>query len=58
MCVFVCFEGDVDEDTVSYCERFLELVTDLVAQLPTRRFFNTLMASSHLIVSADEREVA
>ena len=41
----------MDEDTVSYCERFLELMTDLVAQLPTRRFFNTLMDSSHLIVS-------
>ena len=42
--------GEVDEDAVSYCERFMELLTDLVAQLPTRRFFNTLMASSHVLV--------
>lgn len=45
-----CSAGKVDEDAVSYCERFLELLTDLVAQLPTRRFFNTLMDSSHFLV--------
>ena len=27
---------------MSYCEWFLELVTDLEAQLPSHRFFNTL----------------
>jgi len=43
-------EGEVNEDAVSYCERFLELVTDLEAQLPTRRFFNTLLNDSHLVV--------
>ena len=36
---------------MSYCERMLELLTDLEAQLPTRRFFNTLLDSSHFIVS-------
>lgn len=42
--------GEVNEDAVSYCERVLEFLTDLLAQLPTRRFFNTLLDSSHLIV--------
>ena len=41
----------MSEDAVSYCERMLELLTDLEAQLPTRRFFNTLLDSSHFIVS-------
>ena len=52
---FICTDtlscvGEVNEDAVSYCERFLELVTDLEAQLPTRRFFNTLLNDSHLVV--------
>lgn len=33
-----------------YCERFLELVIDLEALLPTRRFFNTVMDDCHLVV--------
>ena len=33
--------GDVQMDKVHYCERFTELMIDLTAQLPTRRFFNT-----------------
>ena len=45
------FSGVVDEDAVSFCERFLELVTDLEAQLPTRRFFNTLLDSCNFVVS-------
>ncbi len=42
--------GSVSEDAVSFCERFLELVTDLEAQLPTRRFFNTLLSDMHFLV--------
>ncbi len=34
-------DGDVLMDKVHYCERFVELMIDLTAQLPTRRFFNT-----------------
>ncbi|KAK8780544.1 hypothetical protein V5799_018116 [Amblyomma americanum] len=37
-------------EVVHYCERFLELMTDLEAHLPTRRFFNTIMDNSHLVV--------
>lgn len=43
-------DGVVDKDVVQYCERFLELVTDLEALLPTRRFFNTVLDDCHLVV--------
>lgn len=33
-----------------YCERFLELMIDLEALLPTRRFFNAVMDDCHLVV--------
>lgn len=34
---------------VRYCDRFLELLIDLEAQLPTRRFFNTLLNDHHVV---------
>ncbi|KAG0422808.1 hypothetical protein HPB47_001399 [Ixodes persulcatus] len=37
-------------EVVHYCERFLELMIDLEALLPTRRFFNTIMDNTHLVV--------
>ncbi|XP_078089396.1 RNA helicase aquarius isoform X3 [Mustelus asterias] len=36
-------------DRVHYCERFIELMIDLEALLPTRRWFNTVMDDSHLV---------
>ncbi|XP_066279598.1 RNA helicase aquarius-like [Branchiostoma lanceolatum] len=42
--------GPVEMDKVHYCERFMELMIDLEALLPTRRWFNTLMDDSHLVV--------
>ena len=39
-----------DADTSSYVERFLELLIDLLSQLPTRRFLNTLIDDMHLII--------
>ncbi|KAI8907762.1 hypothetical protein DFJ77DRAFT_475234 [Powellomyces hirtus] len=41
--------GAPPSDAVTYCERFLELMIDLEAQLPTRRHFNLLM-HDHLVV--------
>ncbi|GMT10582.1 hypothetical protein PFISCL1PPCAC_1879, partial [Pristionchus fissidentatus] len=41
---------DIDVDDIRYCERFVQLMIDLEALLPTRRFFNALMHSSHLLV--------
>uniref|UniRef100_A0A0K0D9B0 Intron-binding protein aquarius n=1 Tax=Angiostrongylus cantonensis TaxID=6313 RepID=A0A0K0D9B0_ANGCA len=40
---------EVDIEDIRYCERFIELVIDLEALLPTRRFFNALVHSSKLI---------
>ena len=36
-------------DNLIYCERFLELLTDLESQLPTRRYVNTLLKDLHLL---------
>ena len=33
-----------------YCERFVELLIDLESQLLTRRFFNTVLDDSHVLV--------
>lgn len=44
--------GYVDIAKVHYCERFLELVIDLEAQLPTRRFFNNVLDDSHMLIRA------
>ncbi|XP_049959812.1 RNA helicase aquarius [Schistocerca serialis cubense] len=43
-------EGPLSDDVVHYCERFLELLIDLEALLPTRRFFNTVLDDTHLVV--------
>uniref|UniRef100_A0A8C5CNP2 Intron-binding protein aquarius n=1 Tax=Gadus morhua TaxID=8049 RepID=A0A8C5CNP2_GADMO len=43
--------GPVSMDKVHYCERFVELMIDLEALLPTRRWFNTVLDNSHLVVS-------
>lgn len=43
-------EGPIDQNVVHYCERFLEFLVDLEALLPTRRFFNTILDDSHLLI--------
>ncbi|TRZ02669.1 hypothetical protein DNTS_024402 [Danionella cerebrum] len=42
--------GLVSMEKVHYCERFIELMIDLEALLPTRRWFNTLLDDAHLMV--------
>jgi intron-binding protein aquarius len=37
-------------DVIRYCERFLELMIDLEALLPTRRFFNALLDDMHVVI--------
>jgi intron-binding protein aquarius len=37
-------------DTVIYTERFLELFTDIIVQLPTRRFFNIVLDDMNFVV--------
>ncbi|XP_048393345.1 RNA helicase aquarius isoform X3 [Stegostoma tigrinum] len=41
--------GPVSMDVVHYCERFIELMIDLEALLPTRRWFSTVLDDSHLV---------
>ncbi|XP_008556253.1 RNA helicase aquarius [Microplitis demolitor] len=43
-------DAPLNPDKVHYCERFLELMIDLEALLPTRRYFNTVMDDCHLVV--------
>ncbi|XP_058118487.1 RNA helicase aquarius [Anopheles ziemanni] len=43
-------DGPVCEESVRYCERFVEFLIDLEALLPTRRFFNTVMDDCHVVV--------
>ncbi|XP_062579933.1 RNA helicase aquarius-like [Saccostrea cucullata] len=46
----VPLKGDVAGTKINFCERFLELMIDIEAQLPTRRFFNVLLEDCHLVV--------
>ena len=45
-------EKECPGDIVDFVERFLILIIDLEALLPTRRFFNTVLDDSHLVVRA------
>ncbi|PVU85362.1 hypothetical protein BB560_007046 [Smittium megazygosporum] len=40
---------DVDTEKELYCEILLELLINLLSQLPTRRFLNLLVSKAHLI---------
>jgi len=41
---------EVDRRALLYCERFVELLVDLLSQLPTRRFVHTLLEDRALLV--------
>ena len=44
-------EGDaVDRQGLLYCERSVELFTDLLSQLPTRTFVHTLLEDKAVLV--------
>ncbi|CAH1791178.1 unnamed protein product [Owenia fusiformis] len=51
-------EGEVSMSKVHYCERFIELMIDLEALLPTRRFFNMLMDDKHVVVKSQLSSLA
>ncbi|KAI9296230.1 P-loop containing nucleoside triphosphate hydrolase protein [Neoconidiobolus thromboides FSU 785] len=38
-----------EEALILYCERMMEFLIDLISQLPTRRFFNTLLKDHYLL---------
>ncbi|KAI0180108.1 P-loop containing nucleoside triphosphate hydrolase protein [Hypoxylon sp. FL1284] len=37
------------DEHVLYCERFVEFVSDMLSQLPTRRYVNTLLQDLHIL---------
>lgn len=43
-------QGHYAIETVTYTERFLELFTDIIVQLPTRRFFNVVLDDMNFVV--------
>ncbi|KAF9936379.1 hypothetical protein BGZ65_002487 [Modicella reniformis] len=49
--------GD-EQDKIAYCERFLEFLVDLEAQLPTRRYFNTLVEDHQIVTICKLSELA
>ncbi|WEW59376.1 hypothetical protein PRK78_004847 [Emydomyces testavorans] len=38
-----------NEDSIRYCERFMEFLVDLESQLPTRRYVNTLLKDLNIL---------
>ena len=45
----VYIPANCSKDDVKYCERFLEFLTDVESQLPTRRYVNTLIHELNLL---------
>ncbi|KAK4233477.1 hypothetical protein C8A03DRAFT_38807 [Achaetomium macrosporum] len=43
------YSGNAKQEHVLYCERFVEFLTDLQSQLPTRRYVNTLLQDLHIL---------
>ena len=39
------------KEILAYCERFIELLTDLLSQLPTRRHVNYLVKDTHVLTA-------
>lgn len=53
-----CNSSCVAKDFIQYCERFIEFVIDLESQLPTRRFFNTLVDATNLLSKCQVSDLA
>ena len=43
-------EKPLDKQALLYCERGVELLTDLLSQLPTRRFVHTLLEDKAVLI--------
>ena len=43
-------EKALDKQSLLYCERGVELLTDLLSQLPTRRFVHTLLEDKAVLI--------
>ncbi len=42
--------AELDQQKLLYCERFIELLIDLLSQLPTRRFVRTLLEDRAILI--------
>jgi len=51
-------EKDLGAEELSYLERMIELMIDLLDQLPTRRFFRPLLVDKHIVVRCRGSKVA
>lgn len=51
-------KAGVDRGALRACERFLEVLVDLLSQLPTRRFLVSLVAERGIVVRARMSEIA
>eukprot|EP01065_Artemidia_motanka_P007566 TRINITY_DN1377_c0_g1_i1.p1 TRINITY_DN1377_c0_g1~~TRINITY_DN1377_c0_g1_i1.p1 ORF type:complete len:1449 (+),score=544.42 TRINITY_DN1377_c0_g1_i1:47-4393(+) len=51
-------DSDAAAEHVSLCCRLLELMTDLICQMPTRRFFRAFVDDSHLYVHLSRSSLA
>lgn len=49
--MYVPVEDTEPAIVLSYCERFIELLTDLESQLPTRRYLNTLLKDMNVLTA-------
>lgn len=45
-------DAPLDRQRLLYCERFVELLIDLLSQLPTRRFVRTLLEDRAILIKA------
>ncbi|KAL2620782.1 hypothetical protein R1flu_000987 [Riccia fluitans] len=43
-------DGQVDEGSLLYCERFMEFLIDLLSQLPTRRYLLALVEDAAVVI--------
>ncbi|RYC59782.1 hypothetical protein CHU98_g6443 [Xylaria longipes] len=43
------YEEKRTHENVLYCERFVEFISDLLSQLPTRRYVNSLLQDLHIL---------
>ncbi|RAL67448.1 hypothetical protein DID88_008203 [Monilinia fructigena] len=47
--VLILYGEKIKAENVQYCERFIEFLSDLQSQLPTRRYVNTLLQDLHVL---------
>lgn len=57
-CISQIEQSDWSPDNILFVEKFLELLIDLISQLPTRRFLRLLIESCHFLVIGKNSNLA